>query len=494
MAEAFSATFASLVKRFVETTLPEVNQQSGQHCSNNCSVTLGPTRGTQKVAVDVKNFSSPKGALMQMLHETKSESKQRIEGSSLEELLSEIVGQAHADFVGSICGSAGNWLSARQVPRASGSSSADLMQSRVMIVDDAPIHVEVARKFVRTLGYSNFVTLTDSSKVLAALRDEMPDVLLLDLMMPEVSGLDILESMHSDSKLKRIPVIMLTASSDRGARLRALELGAIDFLAKPLDPEELAPRLRNALLMRSYENHLRDHTETLEETVRHRTHALCSSRLELLHCLARAAEHRDDDTGKHVLRVGRYAALIAREAGMAKLYVEMLELAAQLHDVGKIGISDNILLKPGRLTDEERKIMQKHAQVGADVLNAHAEMLGNGMNLHSQLGSMIPDSSQSPLTQLAASIALTHHEKWDGTGYPNGLSGTGIPIEGRITAIADVFDALRSTRPYKEAFSFDRSFDILLEGRGQHFDPELLDYFVACRPEIEALDQELRND
>jgi putative two-component system response regulator len=232
----------------------------------------------------------------------------------------------------------------------------------------------------------------------------------------------------------------------------------------------------------------------LRETVRERTRDLCASRLELVHCLARAAEHRDDDTGKHILRVGRYAALIAREAGLPGPLIEMLELAAQLHDVGKIGISDAILLKPGRLTDEERSLMEKHAQVGTDVLNAHDDILGNAMIRHAKLGEAIPQSSRSPLTNLAASIALTHHEKWDGSGYPNGLSGTDIPIEGRITAIADVFDALRSTRPYKEAFSFDRSFDILLEGRGKHFDPELLDYFLACRPEIEALDTKIRND
>ncbi len=430
---------------------------------------------------------------MQLLDETQAELKPGGDASSLDELLSAIVGQAHADYVGAVCETASSSASRVGLGERP-SNAADLMSSRVMIVDDEPINVKVARKFVGTLGYSNFVTLTDSRKVIEALHEEKPEVLLLDLMMPDISGLDILEAMHSDADLKRIPVIILTASSDRGTRLRALELGATDFLAKPLDPEELAPRIRNALLMRSYENHLRDHAQTLEETVRHRTNDLCASRLELLHCLARAAEHRDDDTGKHVVRVGRFAALIAREAGYPGPYVEVLELAAQLHDVGKIGISDNVLLKAGRLTDEERALMEVHAQVGADVLNAHVDMLENSLIRHSELGSVLPRSSQSPLTKLAASIALTHHEKWDGSGYPNGLSGTDIPVEGRMTAIADVFDALRSTRPYKEAFSFDRSFDILLEGRGKHFDPEMLDYFLACRSEIESLDKELRED
>lgn len=431
---------------------------------------------------------------MQKFDETKIELNEGAEGCSLDELLSAIVGQARVDFVGEAVEFAANRTAMGERSAELAMPANNLLSSRVMIVDDEPINVKVAKKFVSTLGYSNFVTLTDSRKVVDALRDESPDVLLLDLMMPDVSGLDILEAMFVDPKLKRIPVIILTASSDRGTRLRALELGATDFLAKPLDPEELAPRIRNALLMRSYENHLRGHAETLEETVHERTRELCASRLELLHCLARAAEHRDDDTGKHVVRVGRYTALIAREAGMPGPYVEVLELAAQLHDVGKIGISDTVLLKPGRLTDDERSLMEIHTQVGADVLNAHNDMMSNTMVRHANLNIVLPKSSQSPLTKLAASIALTHHEKWDGSGYPNGLAGEDIPIEGRMTAIADVFDALRSERPYKEAFSFDKSFEILEEGRGKHFDPELLDYFIACRPEIEKLDAELRND
>lgn len=431
---------------------------------------------------------------MEMLDERQSEQQRAKAAESLDELLAAIVGQSHLDHAGVANDSSVQRLANGESAMRPAASANELFASRVMIVDDEPINVKVARKFVATLGYSNFVTLTDSREVMASLQEEMPDVLLLDLMMPYISGLDILEAMQSDSKLSRIPAIILTASSDRGTRLRALELGATDFLAKPLDPEELAPRIRNALLMRSYENRLLAHATTLEETVRHRTSDLCASRLELLLCLARAAEHRDDDTGKHVVRVGRYVALIAREAGMPGSFVDILELAAQLHDVGKIGLSDSILLKPGRLTDDERKKMQVHAQVGADVLNAHNDMVGNSSFRHSELGSRLPLGSQSPLTKLAASIALTHHEKWDGSGYPNGLKGTEIPIEGRMTAIADVFDALRSKRPYKESFSYDRSFEILEEGRGKHFDPELLDHFLANRAEIQSLDEELRID
>lgn len=430
---------------------------------------------------------------MQMLNERQAEQTSSAASGSLDELLSAIVGQADIDVDGPFGESEFQSLRAEENSNDLRTPSDDLLSCRVMIVDDEPINVKVAKRFVEKLGYTDFVTSTDSRNVIELLRQDAPDVLLLDVMMPFVSGLEILDQMQADRKLSRIPVIMLTASVDRETRIQALDRGATDFLTKPIDPEELRPRLRNSLLMRSYETRLRNHALELEETVRNRTRELCSSRLELIHCLGRAAEYRDDDTGKHILRVGCFAALIARKAGLPGPYVEMIELAAQLHDVGKIGLSDAVLLKPGQLTDEERTLMQEHAGFGAAVLNAHLQrkslVIGNP-----KIGADSLRSSRSPLTKMAASIALTHHEKWDGSGYPNGLAGNDIPIEGRITAIADVFDALRSKRPYKEPFSLDRSFGILLDGRGKHFDPELLDYFLACRPEIEELDAKLRDD
>lgn len=367
-------------------------------------------------------------------------------------------------------------------------AATELLSSRVMIVDDEPINVKLAKKLISELGYSEFVTLTDSREAMDTLRQEQPDLLLLDLMMPHLSGLDILNQMQSDETLRQIPVIMLTASADRDTRLEALECGATDFLAKPVDPAELALRTKNALLMRSYQTRLLSHAKTLEQTVRTRTRELCWSRLELVGCLARAAEYRDDDTGKHVIRVGRYAAVIARAAEMPDEFSEMLEVAAQLHDVGKIGIPDSVLLKPGRLNDEELKQMRMHTDLGGSVLNSDLAATSPQFNHHAEIGARILNTSQSPLSKMAASIALTHHEKWDGSGYPLGLAGTTIPIEGRITAIADVFDALRSKRPYKEPFSLDRSFDIMTEERGFHFDPDLLDLFLDRRSEIEKLD------
>ena len=319
------------------------------------------------------------------------------------------------------------------------------------------------------------------------MRRERPDVLLLDVMMPHVSGLDILDEMQADSSLREIPVIVLTASVDRETRLEALRRGASDFLTKPVDPAELAPRTRNALLMRSYQNRLRRHAEELEDTVRRRTRELCRSLLELIRCLARAAEFRDDDTGKHVVRVGSYCRIIAREAGLPDSFTEMIEVAAQLHDVGKIGIPDSILLKPGKLDHDEMDAMRRHTDIGGIVLNAMPDANRGDLQCHAEIGARILHSSNSPLTRMASTIALTHHEKWDGSGYPLGLVGTQIPLEGRITAIADVFDALHSKRPYKDAFPIERCFAIMQDGAGKHFDPTLLQHFVNCRSEIEEL-------
>lgn len=423
---------------------------------------------------------------MQTIEQLSSDSSTpALADASLDSLLSAIAGPGLPDANRDVPEWA--WRASGEVeePTDATPSEAELLTSKVMIVDDEPINVKVAKKFVAELGYQNFVTLTDSRDAVETLRRERPDVVLLDLMMPYVSGLDILAAMQADASLREIPVIVLTASVDRETRLEALERGASDFLTKPVDPAELGPRTRNALLMRSYQNRLRRHAEELENTVRSRTRELCWSRLELIRCLARAAEFRDDDTGRHVLRVGHYARIIAREAGLPDVFAEMIEVAAQLHDVGKIGIPDSVLLKPGKLDDVEMDEMRRHTNIGGQVLNTLPESSDDGLQCHAEIGARILQTSQSPLTKMAATIALTHHEKWDGSGYPLGLAGAQIPIEGRITAIADVFDALRSRRTYKEPFPIERCFEIVQDGRGKHFDPHLLDHFMNCRDEIE---------
>ena len=353
-----------------------------------------------------------------------------------------------------------------------------------MVVDDEPINIKVVQKYLKIAGYENFISTTDSTNALDTVASEDPDIILLDIVMPKVDGLEILERIRADEERKHIPIVILTASNDQPTKQKALELGATDFLAKPVDPSDLIPRVRNALLAKSHHDQTKAYAKTLEQEVRQRTVALAQSRLDVIHRLGRAAEYRDNETGQHVIRVGRYVGVIARGLHLGKAMVELLEHASPLHDVGKIGIPDAILLKPGKLTPEEFETMQKHCQLGRKVFHrlSHDEQLQ--YLTHTELGAKILDDAGSPLLEMAASIAMSHHEKWDGTGYPLALAGEDIPIEGRITAVADVFDALSSKRPYKPAFPREKCFAIMEEGRGKQFDPRILDVFFSHAQEI----------
>jgi putative two-component system response regulator len=366
--------------------------------------------------------------------------------------------------------------------------------SKVMIVDDEAINVRIVRKYLEHSGYEQFVTVTDSRNAMPTILSETPDIVLLDIMMPEVNGLDILHSIRTDESVRDLPVIILTAASDTGTKLEALDLGATDFLTKPVDQVELVLRVRNALIVKGHMDDLANYSEHLESQVRARTRELERSRQEIIHCLARAADYRDGDTGQHIVRVGRFVRIIARELGFQPDYVDLLEQAAKLHDVGKIGIPDAVLQKPGKLDANEFALMQNHCDFGKEIIQLtpndaddlpSAEMVGTQCILD------ILRREGSPLLTLAALIAQTHHEKWDGSGYPCGLQGEEIPIEGRITAVADVFDALSSKRPYKPAFPLKKCFEIMLEGRGKHFDPSVLDVFFAHAREVVAIRQEL---
>jgi cyclic di-GMP phosphodiesterase len=359
-----------------------------------------------------------------------------------------------------------------------------LRAAKIMIVDDEPINVIVAQKYLSLAGFKNFVTTNESREAVALAYMNQPDLVLLDIMMPGVSGLDILATLRSDSNWVGLPVIILTASSDLQTKRQALDLGANDFLNKPVDPNELIPRVQNVLTVKSYHDHLREYSDRLEAEVLRRTAELARSRQEVIHCLARAAEFRDDHTGRHVFRVGRYARIIAAELGWKGERLEMLEQAAQLHDIGKIGVPDSILLKPSKLTAEEFEIMQKHSDYGRKIMYSLPDHERNVLPEHAELGARILQSEDSPILALAATIALSHHEKWDGSGYPLGLAGEDIPIEGRITAVADVFDALSSKRPYKPAFPVEHCLQILEEGRARHFDPQVLDAFFRRRADI----------
>lgn len=352
--------------------------------------------------------------------------------------------------------------------------------ARVMIVDDEPLNVTVVRKFLQRAGYERFDEVLDSTEAIARIYAEMPDILLLDLMMPDVSGLDILQAVRSDPQLDSMPILVLTATCDRETKAEALNLGATDFLAKPVDPVELVPRVRNALLVKRRE-------DALEELVKQRTAEVERSRCEVIHCLARAAEFRDNDTGRHVLRVGKYTRVLAQQLGFDEAAAEQIELASILHDVGKIGIPDSILLKPGKLEPAEFEVMKRHSGFGNQIVQAMDTDEYETFAGHAEFGSTLIGDCASPLLRLASRISLTHHEKWDGTGYPLGLAGEAIPLEGRITAVADVFDALSSRRPYKAPFPLKKCVDILEDGCGTHFDPQVIDAFLARKEDLIAI-------
>lgn len=363
--------------------------------------------------------------------------------------------------------------------------------ARVTIIDDERINVEVVKAYLSEAGFSNFSSTTDSRCAIDLMDQVRPDIVLLDIHMPHRNGLEILESMRQEERFRRVPVLILTATEDPEIKLEALRLGATDFLAKPIDPSELTVRMENVLAIKSYQDQLARYSEMLEQKVRERTRELEESRREAIHCLARAGEYRDDDTGQHVIRVGKYTSIIADELGFAPDDVELLEQAAKLHDVGKIGIPDAILHKEGKLDSNEYEVIQQHCGIGCEIMDpkgqeGHEETLRE----HAEIGPKILSSTSSPLLKLAATIAGSHHEKWDGTGYPRGLCGEEIPMEGRIVAVADVFDALSSARPYKDAYTLEQCVEIMEQGRGKHFDPTILDAFLNRQNEIASVQKE----
>ncbi len=324
------------------------------------------------------------------------------------------------------------------------------------MVDDEESNLLLVRRILERDGYTGVVVTADPSRVPGMFVELQPDLVLLDLHMPGMDGFELMDRLgpltgHGSG----VPFLVLTADGTDETRRRALSVGARDFLTKPLDRIELLLRVRNLLQVKQLQDRLRDQNADLEETVAERTRDLDQSRLEVLERLALAAEYRDDDTQEHAWRIGRICALVALALGLPDQEAQLIGRAAPLHDVGKIGIPDAILLKPGRLTGEEFEVIKTHTTIGAEILAG----------------------SRSPLLRLAERIALTHHERWDGGGYPSGLGGEEIPIAGRIVAVADVFDALTHERPYKQAWPVEKAVDEILSQAGRQFDPCVVDAF-----------------
>ncbi|MCA8986368.1 MAG: response regulator [Planctomycetaceae bacterium] len=351
--------------------------------------------------------------------------------------------------------------------------------SRILIVDDESINLKVVHRYLQKDGFESVFTTTNPFQVEALIREHGIELLLLDIVMPGRTGLDILKDMKAAEINSRIPVIMLTASTDPEVSEAAFEMGAMDFLRKPFDPVELIARINNVLLAKAQLDNVQNYARSLELAVSERTSALENSRREIVNSLARASEYRDDVTGNHIIRVGKYSRLMAEQLGYDLDFCDTIELAARLHDVGKIGISDRILLKPGRLTDEEFAVMQTHVDIGMHIIQPSDEKR--------KTEELETHHEQEKLLEMAARIAISHHERFDGHGYPNGLSGEEIPIEGRIVAIADVFDALSTKRPYKPAFPTEECFVTIYQGSGLQFDPNVVNAFLAVREEVEKV-------
>ena len=334
---------------------------------------------------------------------------------------------------------------------------------RVCIIDDNDTNLMLFEQIVRRLGDDLLIScFADPIQAVARCGEEVPDLVLVDYMMPGMDGHEVLRRLRALPAARDVPIVMVTAASERSVRQTALELGATDFIAKPIETGEVKARLTNLLALRRNHLQLKDRNVWLADEVRRATRTIADREEELIVRLSRAAEFRDPETGAHISRMAHYSTLIATSLGLSAEECDLILRASPMHDIGKLGIPDGILLKPGRLDPDEMDVMRKHAQIGFSIL----------------------DGSDSRMIRMGAEIALSHHEKFDGTGYPAGLAGEAIPFTGRIVAVADVFDALTSLRPYKPAWDLDKAAAFVKEYAGSHFDPACAEAFLSHWSEV----------
>ncbi len=343
---------------------------------------------------------------------------------------------------------------------------------QVLVVDDAPVNLALFEVLVKRLGGCEVCSFSSALEALGWLDQHDVDLIVVDYMMPQLNGLDFIVAARAKPGLETVPILMITANDQKEVRYRALRSGASDFLTKPVDRAEFEARATNLLSLSDARRQLADRATWLAEEVRKATALIAQREHETVIRLSRAAEYRDPETGAHILRMAHYSHLIARQLALSPAEQELILVAAPLHDIGKVGVADAILLKPGRLTPDEFQLMKQHTVYGYEILR----------------------DSNSEILQAGASIALGHHEKFDGSGYPNGLKGEHIPIFSRIVAVADVFDALTSARPYKPAWPLEEASQWIQSQSGSHFDPACVAVFFEHWDEVLQIRERFRDE
>lgn len=366
-----------------------------------------------------------------------------------------------------------------------------MTQSRILIVDDEPLNIKILVDLLRH-DYGLLVAKNGEQALERMANDPPPDLVLLDVMMPGMDGYDVCRRIKADRRTAGIPVIFCSAMSESDDETRGFDVGAIDYVTKPVSPPVVLARIRTHLSLRHAQQELRGYADSLEATVEQRTRALQRTQDVTIRALASLAETRDNETGNHIRRTQYYIKALAEELRtlprfapqLSDTVITLLFKSAPLHDVGKVGIPDAILLKPGRLTEHEFEVMKTHAELGRKALLAALdddEFLDEG-------------DENSHFLRFACDIAGSHHEKWDGSGYPEGLAGEAIPLAARLMAVADVYDALISRRVYKPPFTHQEAIDIILKGRGSHFDPDVIDAFLRITEEFKDIATRFADD